>query len=240
MRFPQPQSARFLAAGAALLVHGGMALAWLAQDEQHPPVATMQVISVALVEKKAAASLAPAPESEPEPPQPVKKPEPPQPVAEPEPIPVTERPTPMPKPAKQPPKPVQQPVEQPAEAEVAEAAPAPVQPEITDAGQDDQTQEAVETAITPPVFDAAYLHNPPPVYPRVARRLKQEGTVELRVRVSPEGTAAELAVARSSGVPVLDSAALDAVRRWRFVPAQRGDKAVEAWVIVPVQFTLES
>lgn len=197
MRFPRLQSARFLAAGAALLVHGGIALAMLVQEEVKPPAATMQIITVALMEKKAAPNPAPAPEPEPVPPQPVTMPEPPKPV-EPEPLPVTERPTPIPKPVKQPPKPVQKPVEKPEKVQVAKAAPAPVQPEIPDTGRDDLTQEAVEATVTPPIFNAAYLHNPPPVYPRIARRLKQEGTVELRVRVTPEGTAAELAVARSA------------------------------------------
>ena len=39
---------------------------------------------------------------------------------------------------------------------------------------------------------------------------------------------------------VLDDAALQTVRRWRFVPARRGDTPVESWVDVPIIFRLES
>ena len=37
----------------------------------------------------------------------------------------------------------------------------------------------------------------------------------------------------------LDRAAQEAVTRWRFVPARRGDVAVEAWVLVPIVFKLQ-
>ena len=39
--------------------------------------------------------------------------------------------------------------------------------------------------------------------------------------------------------PRLDNAAQDAVWRWKFVPARRGDEAVSAWVLVPITFNLK-
>ncbi len=98
----------------------------------------------------------------------------------------------------------------------------------------------VEPALTPPVFNAAYLRNPPPRYPLAARRSGDEGTVMLRVLVTTEGTAARVELDRSSGSASLDGAALEAVRNWRFVPARRGTQNVEDWVRVPVVFRLES
>lgn len=94
--------------------------------------------------------------------------------------------------------------------------------------------------LIPPQFDAAYLQNPAPDYPRVARRLGEQGTVLLRVHVDPGGAAAEVAIKASSGSMRLDSSALAAVKRWRFVPAKQGNAAVSAWVIVPIVFSLES
>ena len=85
---------------------------------------------------------------------------------------------------------------------------------------------------------AAYLSNPAPAYPDVARRLRQEGTVQLRVLVSPSGSASAVSIASSSGVASLDQAALRAVRRWRFKPAQRDGLAVAATVQVPIRFEL--
>jgi len=60
------------------------------------------------------------------------------------------------------------------------------------------------------------------------------------VLVGPDGKAAKVELDRSSGSPVLDAAATDAVARWRFVPARRGAEAVEAWVVVPMVFRLEA
>lgn len=88
-------------------------------------------------------------------------------------------------------------------------------------------------------FDADYLHNPKPAYPPAARRNGEEGKVLLKVRVSPQGSALDVAISKSSGFGRLDSAAAEAVARWRFVPAKRGDEAVESSVIVPITFALE-
>jgi protein TonB len=92
---------------------------------------------------------------------------------------------------------------------------------------------------TQPVFDAAYLRNPPPDYPAHAKRRGMEGTVMLEVLVSGEGAARQVMVAQSSGHALLDESAKDAVARWKFVPARRAGAAVEARVIVPVEFRLQ-
>lgn len=88
-----------------------------------------------------------------------------------------------------------------------------------------------------PQLDAG-ARNPPPVYPRRARRLGQEGTVLLRVRVSASGRPIAVEVADSSGHPLLDEAARVAVAAWVFQPARRGTTGVEGLVEVPVVFRL--
>lgn len=94
-------------------------------------------------------------------------------------------------------------------------------------------------AASPPSFNAAYLRNPLPPYPLVARRNGEQGTVTLKVRVTREGIAASVAVEKTSGSAHLDDAALETVRTWRFVPARQGSQPVEAWVLVPVVFRLQ-
>ena len=94
--------------------------------------------------------------------------------------------------------------------------------------------------IQPPSFDAAYLRNPPPVYPALSRRRGEAGQAVLRVFVNAQGTAQQVELRQSSGFERLDQAALDAVRQWRFVPARQGEQAVAAWVLVPIQFALEN
>jgi protein TonB len=93
--------------------------------------------------------------------------------------------------------------------------------------------------VTPPSFDAAYLSNPAPPYPQAARRAGQQGTVTLRVLVLRSGLPSRVELEKSSGSKVLDVAAQDAVRGWRFVPARHGTDPVESWVLVPVVFRLE-
>ena len=84
----------------------------------------------------------------------------------------------------------------------------------------------------------AYGHNPPPPYPRVARRRGLEGTVLLRVLVDDHGRPARVRLVRSSGRRILDRAAVRAVRAWRFVPGQRAGRPAAMWVEVPVSFRL--
>ena len=93
--------------------------------------------------------------------------------------------------------------------------------------------------VTAARFDADYLRNPPPAYPAMSRRLREEGRVLLLVRVSPQGHAESVQVRQTSGFERLDEAGLAAVRQWRFVPARRGDEPVAATVLVPLEFKLE-
>jgi protein TonB len=90
-----------------------------------------------------------------------------------------------------------------------------------------------------PSFNAAYLNNPAPNYPSISRRLGEQGLVSLRVQVAADGTAGSVELQTSSGSSRLDQAALEAVKKWQFVPAKRGDQPVSASVVVPVRFSLE-
>jgi protein TonB len=100
--------------------------------------------------------------------------------------------------------------------------------------------EVSEGSITPPQFGgAAYLSNPKPVYPALAKRMGLEGKVRLKVLVSREGSALKIEIAQSSGHEILDKAAAEAVKNWRFTPARQGDSPVDEWVLVPVAFRLK-
>jgi len=90
-----------------------------------------------------------------------------------------------------------------------------------------------------PNFNAAYLNNPAPNYPSISRRLGEEGLVLLNVQVTADGAAGSVELQTGSGSSRLDQAALEAVKKWRFTPAKRGDRAVSASVVVPVRFSLE-
>ena len=99
---------------------------------------------------------------------------------------------------------------------------------------------AAPAAIVAARFDADYLQNPKPVYPAISRRLGEEGRVVLRVKVSDHGFPLSVDIKQSSGFIRLDDAARSAVERWKFVPAKQGGEAIEAWVLVPLHFSLDS
>ncbi len=84
-----------------------------------------------------------------------------------------------------------------------------------------------------------YGTNPLPKYPPLAREKGYEGTVYLRVLVQADGRVGNLSIDRSSGHEVLDRAAVDSVKEWTFLPAQKGEKRVESWVLLPVKFKLD-
>lgn len=68
-----------------------------------------------------------------------------------------------------------------------------------------------------------------PVYPKLAREARIQGTVRLSARISKEGTVDRLRLI--SGHPFLVKAAMDAVRQWRYRPMLHFG--------VPVSFTTE-
>lgn len=82
--------------------------------------------------------------------------------------------------------------------------------------------------------------NPRPDYPRSAREAGWEGTVILHVDVLENGMAGAVLVHKTSGHTALDSAALSAVQKWKFVPAMDGAFPVRSVVYLPVQFDLRT
>lgn len=81
--------------------------------------------------------------------------------------------------------------------------------------------------------------NRAPAYPEVARRLRQHGTVLLRMYIAPDGAVTRVETLRSSGVAVLDSAAIAALARWRFLPAEENGQPVASTRDQPVSFVLD-
>ncbi|RYF13541.1 MAG: energy transducer TonB, partial [Comamonadaceae bacterium] len=90
-----------------------------------------------------------------------------------------------------------------------------------------------------PSTSADYLQNPQPDYPAISRRLGEEGQVMLRVLIGADGSAQQVELRRSSGYERLDRAALETVRRWRFVPGKRNGVPEAMWFNVPIHFVLE-
>jgi protein TonB len=64
--------------------------------------------------------------------------------------------------------------------------------------------------------------------------------VRLELRVDPNGRVVDVRVSETSGFNALDAAAVEAVRDWRFRPAQRAGVPVAASITTAVHFRLET
>jgi TonB family protein len=73
-----------------------------------------------------------------------------------------------------------------------------------------------------------------PVYPAVAKSARVGGTVLVEATIGPDGKVADARVVRS--VPLLDQAALDAVRRWEYAPTRVRGVAVPVIITVAINF----
>lgn len=76
-----------------------------------------------------------------------------------------------------------------------------------------------------------------PVYPAIAQAVRREGVVILEVVIDPRGNVSSVTVLRS--VPLLDEAAIAAVRQWKFTPTRLNGEAVPIVMTVTVNFKLQ-
>jgi protein TonB len=89
-------------------------------------------------------------------------------------------------------------------------------------------------------YKAAYLQNPKPPYPPLAFRTRVEGKVVLLAEVLPDGRAGQVKILESSGNEMLDSSALNTVKRWKFTPARKDGVIVTQAVRIPITFSLKN
>ncbi|MFT3848140.1 MAG: energy transducer TonB [Propionivibrio sp.] len=213
-------------------IHAGLLFALATVDRGNvpaimPPVVTMQVEMIAPASATPPTPAAPARvEETTTPPPPVKR-ETPRPKR-----PLAKAPAPSPQ--------ASEVIAAPATANAADAPTTNVQESVAPRSETAASPAPAPVETTQARFDANYLKNPAPAYPAMSRRLGEAGRVVLRVFVDIEGRPEQIQLKNSSGFARLDQAAEDAVRRWKFIPAKRGDETVATWVAVPIVFTLGS
>ncbi|HEY2329753.1 MAG TPA: energy transducer TonB [Verrucomicrobiae bacterium] len=140
---------------------------------------------------------------------------PPKPEPKPEPVPLPPEPVmtiPEPKPEPPPPKPVAPPV----------VIPPPQPPD-----------EYVQVA------EPKYATRAEPIYPTEARRRHQQGIVRLELFISELGALDKIEIVKSSGFPLLDAAAIKAMRQSQFDPAMSGAIKIRSRAEATVTFRLE-
>jgi protein TonB len=76
----------------------------------------------------------------------------------------------------------------------------------------------------------------PPTYPPIAQSARVQGIVIIEATIGPSGQVQEARVLRS--IPLLDQAALDAVKQWQYTPTLLNGVPVPVIMTVTVNFTL--
>jgi protein TonB len=87
------------------------------------------------------------------------------------------------------------------------------------------------------IREPAKLKNVPPVYPDVAKQARVQGVVILEATISPRGKVTTVRVLR--GVPLLDEAAIEAVKQWEYTPTLLNGVPVPVIMTVTLNFRLQ-
>jgi len=105
-----------------------------------------------------------------------------------------------------------------------------------------------QTASNPPLTQAELtgpsseppriLESYPPEYPTDAKEWKLDGTVILTITIDESGTVSDAEV-KSTTNPVFNDAALDAVKRYKFMPAKMDGQPVSVVIDLPISFMLK-
>ena len=100
------------------------------------------------------------------------------------------------------------------------------------------TPPAPAPAAPKTIHGADYIRAPQPVYPNIARRMGESGTVLLRVLINVKGEAEQVLIQKSSGSTNLDEAGRQAVLRALYKPYIEDGKAIPVYALVPINFQL--
>ena len=119
----------------------------------------------------------------------------------------------------------------PPESEAVVATPGP---ERRDMPADEPVERAVR--VGGQIKAPTKTRNVQPIYPLIAQSARVQGVVIIEATIDPGGKVANTRVLRS--IPLLDQAALDAVRKWEYEPTMLNGVAVPLIMTVTVNFTL--
>ena len=81
------------------------------------------------------------------------------------------------------------------------------------------------------------VKNVNPVYPSIAQSARVQGVVIIEATIGPDGRVTDTKVLRS--IPLLDQAAVDAVKQWTYTPTLLNGVPVPVIMTVTVNFTLK-
>lgn len=113
---------------------------------------------------------------------------------------------------------------------------------LQDASAINQGPEQSDPAGGPILLNSSLIagSNPPPSYPKLARRRGWEGKVWLIAEITTNGKVQEVRLEQSSGHSILDKTAMKTVLNWKFRPQFHQNKLIEYAIRIPILFELRS
>lgn len=108
--------------------------------------------------------------------------------------------------------------------------------DVRDEGSEGTNPPLAPVRIGGAIREPRKIKNVTPEYPDIARQARVQGVVILECVVSPRGNVTEVRVLR--GIPLLDAAAIDAVRQWRYTPTLLDGRPVPVIMTITVNFRL--
>lgn len=108
------------------------------------------------------------------------------------------------------------------------------------------THEASNPILNVPGIDTSDLESSPPkykkkvepIYPNNAKRAGKEGTVKLQATIGTDGIPKNIVALTNLGFG-LENAAIEALKKYRFIPGKKKGKDAEMTVNIPIQFKLD-
>ncbi|PRC93621.1 energy transducer TonB [Solimicrobium silvestre] len=137
----------------------------------------------------------------------------------------------------------------PTPVETALAAPAPTHEAVNTTTESviahPQPAETTPVASTAPavpktITGVSYLQEPQVVYPMISKRMNEQGRVLLHILVDEFGVPQKIKIQQSSGSERLDEAAKVAAAKALFKPYREDGKSQPVYVVVPINFRLNS
>ena len=92
--------------------------------------------------------------------------------------------------------------------------------DIDEINQNESYHGEVQNSSNPDIVDYTpdFSTNKKPVYPAAAKRMRQQGSVTLKITANAKGAAKNIKIVKSSGYTLLDNAAIEAAEKWDFSP----------------------
>jgi protein TonB len=98
--------------------------------------------------------------------------------------------------------------------------------------------KADDTIYTKVDVNPVPVKTPPPEYPEAMKRQGVSGVVAVSIVIDEKGLVISSSVAKSSQAE-FEAPALEAIKKWKFKPAQKDGAPVKMKVTIPIRFNLE-